>query len=98
MSDSLFFRVVLHLTRIACCALILKLPALLLAWMLPVDRLRVLLEHHICSQLAAADGLGDGGRALRIGTPWSWPSHVQRGVSEHLHVEQMLMANGGLIV
>ena len=66
--------------------------------MLPVDRLRVLLEHHICSQPAAADGLGDGGRALRIGTPWSWPSHVQRGVSEHLHVEQMLMANGGLIV
>ena len=66
--------------------------------MLPVDRLRVLLEHHICSQLAAADGLGDGGRALRIGTPWCWPSHVQRGVSEHLHVEQMLMANSGVIV
>ena len=57
------------------------------------ERLRVLLEHHICSQLGGPDG-----QQVACGTPWSWPWSGLPGASEHEHLEQLLLANGGLIV
>ena len=56
------------------------------------ERLRVLLELHICSQLAAASARS------AIGTPWSWPVRELPGASDREHLEQLLVANGGLIV
>jgi len=64
-----------------------------LARMLQMERLRVLLEHHICSQLGGPDG-----QQVACGTPWSWPWSGLPGASEHEHLEQLLVANGGLIV